>query len=141
MRSSLTLTTSRPGWTAISHLAQFGHDLRRQLETEVHPLGADVEEDVPRRGDRVVAASDFAERVEVGRARRPEKPVPRIGPEPEDAGQLAFDVAKPDCAQERGKIGTERAHRRASLAPWIDSHNEEDRRARKRGHDRLWNGA
>ena len=63
------------------------HDLRRQLEAQIHALGADVEQEVAGRGDRMApAGTNLPERVQFLRPRRPEQAVPRLGADPHDAG-------------------------------------------------------
>src|SRR5271156_3037838 len=63
------------------------HDLGRQLEGNVGALGANVEEDIARRGHRLArAGADFLERMELGGTRRGEEPIPYLGAEAEDAG-------------------------------------------------------
>jgi len=68
-------------------------------------LGADVEQDVARRGDSVPRPSpELAKRVQLGRACVAEKPVPDLGAERRHAGKSAFEVAKPDRAQQCGEV-------------------------------------
>jgi hypothetical protein len=87
-----------------------------------------MEEEVARRGHRVVrSAHDFAERVQMGRSRLPEQPVPRIGAKPYDAGQLAFQVTESNRAQEGGEVSAERTDGAGSLDSWIHRENQEDR--------------
>ena len=86
------------------------HDLRRQLEAQIHARGADMKQDVARRRDGVMLAADLAERMQVLRPRRAEQPVPGVGAESHDAGQPAVEVAKADRAQEGGEIATQRPH-------------------------------
>ena len=51
-------------------VAEPRHDLRRQLEAEIHALGADVEQEIAGRGDRMTRSGlDFAERMQFGRPR------------------------------------------------------------------------
>ena len=70
-------------------VADAAHDLRGELEAQVHVGGADVEQQVAGRGHRVVHALDLAEGVQVGRPRRAEQPVPRVGAEAAYARQVA----------------------------------------------------
>ena len=89
-----------------NRVAQTRHDQARQLEAQIHALGADVKQDVARRGDRVArSGAEFPERVQLGRARLAEQAVPNRRSEPDDAGQSAFEVAKADGAQQRREIG------------------------------------
>ena len=58
-------------------VAEPRHDLGRQLEAQIHALGADVEQHVARRGDGVArSGAEFPERMQLGRARLAEQPVP-----------------------------------------------------------------
>ena len=60
-------------------VGQSGGDLRRELVAQVHPLGADVKEQVARRRRReTVAAVQLTEGVQVRWAWRPEQSVPRV---------------------------------------------------------------
>jgi hypothetical protein len=87
-----------------------------------------MEEDVARRGHRVVrSAQDLAERVQMGRPWLPEHPVPRVGAESYDAGQVAFQVAESNRAQEGGEVSAERTDGAGTLDSWIHRENQEDR--------------
>ena len=71
------------------------HDLRRHFEAEVHPLGADMKEQVSGSRNRMArSGTDLPERVKFGRARVPEQPVPCIGSDPDYAGKSRFEVTK-----------------------------------------------
>jgi hypothetical protein len=61
-----------------NRVADAGHDLNRQLETQVHAHGTDMEEHVPRRGDGVVLTLDLAKRVQLAGSWLPEKSVPSV---------------------------------------------------------------
>ena len=57
-------------------VAEGVHDLRRELEAQVHPLGADVEQQVTRRCDRVARSGPkLAERVKLRRTRLAEQAI------------------------------------------------------------------
>ncbi len=71
--------------------------------------------------------AEFAERMQLRRARDAEQPIPDLGPKRDDAGQPAIEVAKPDRAQQVGHIGAERAHRALGLGPGVDRDDEKDR--------------
>src|ERR1700727_2076103 len=46
-------------------VAELRHDLRRDLEAQVHPLGADMEQEIPRRRDGVArSGAKLSKRVE-----------------------------------------------------------------------------
>ena len=119
------------------------HDLGRELEAEVHPLGADVEEDVAGGRDRVaVAGEHLLERVEQRRPRLPVEDVPRVGADPRDAGEPPVEVALADGADERGQVGQERADGLPALLARVHRHDEEDRVAgRGLGHGLRAHGA
>src|SRR5262249_14066556 len=69
---------------------QLLHQLAGQLEAQVHPPGPQVENQVARgRNRRVPGTDDLAERVQVGRARAAEEPVPGVRPHADHALQLA----------------------------------------------------
>ena len=104
------------------------HDLARQFEAQIHAVRPDVKEDVAWGGDRMArAGAKFVERVQFGRARRTEQPVPNFRPERDDAGQPPFEVAEPDRTQQIGDVGAERAHRGLGLRPGLDRYDEKDR--------------
>ena len=80
-------------------VAEPRHDLRRQLEAEVHALGADVEQEIARRGDRMArSGADLAERMQLRRPRRAEQPVPGVRADAHDAGEISLEVAEADGA-------------------------------------------
>ena len=122
-------------------VAEARHDLRGQLEAQIHALGADVEQQVARRGDGMArSGADLPERMQLRRPRRPKEPVPRVGPEPHDAGESAFEVAKFHRAQQRGEVAAERAHGVAIFGARVDRHDQKDRGAGERRGDRLREG-
>ena len=92
-------------------VAELGHDLRRDLEAQVHPLGADMEQEVARRCDRVARSGpELPERVKFGRARVAEQPVPGVGPDSHHAGEAGFEIAKFNRANQARKVRAERPH-------------------------------
>ena len=112
------------------------HDLPGQLEAQIHAPRPDVEQDVARGGDCLARpAAKFAERVQLGRAWRTEEPIPHLRSERDDAGEAAFEIAKPDRAQERRKIGAQRAHRVLGLGAGVYGDDQKDRgRGQRRRH-------
>ena len=79
-------------------IAEPSHDLRRQLETEIHALGANVKEEIAGGGDGMARAGfDFPKRMQFRRPRLTKEPVPGVGSNPHHAGEVAFDIAKTDC--------------------------------------------
>ena len=75
--------------------------------------------------------------MQLRRARRPEEPVPRVGPKPHDAGKAAFEVAKFHRAQQRGEVSAERPHGGANVGARIERHDQENRGAGERRGYRL----
>src|SRR5262249_29091180 len=76
-------------------VAEARHDLPRHLEAKVHPLRTDMEQQVPWRRNRMARSGpDLPERVEFGRARVPEQPIPCLGPDPHHAGKAGFELTK-----------------------------------------------
>ena len=55
------------------------------------------------------AGLDLAERMQLGRPRRPEQAVPRLGADAHHTGEPSLEIAEFDRADERGKIRAERA--------------------------------
>ena len=112
-------------------VAERRHDLRRHLEAEVHPLGADMEQQVPWGRNRMArSGADLAERMKFGRARIPEQPVPRLGPDSHHAGEPGFEVAKLNRANQARKVRAERPHGRADCRrPGLSSRPGRSRRA------------
>ena len=90
-------------------ISETRHDLRRNLEAQIHALGADVEKQIAWRGDRVArSCANLPERVEFGGPRRSKEAVPRVGPKAHDAGEAGFQVPKIHRAQQRGEVSAER---------------------------------
>ena len=82
-----------------NRVAELRHDLRRQLEAEVHALGANVKHEIARRRDRVARTGlDLPKGMQLRRPRLAEQPVPRLGPDPHHAGEISLDVAETDRA-------------------------------------------
>ena len=118
----------------------FGHDLRRDLEAQVHPLGADMEQQVPRGCDRVARSGpELSEGVKLGRARVPEQPIPGVRPDSHHAGEPGFEIAKFNRANQAREIGAERPHAGAIVRAGVYGHDQEDRRAGQRRRYRLRN--
>ena len=112
------------------------HDLRGVLKAQVHPVRPDMEEQVARRGHRTVpAAGQRAERMQLGRPRPGEQPVPGQRADPYDAGELAFRDPEPDRPLQPGQVAEQVAN--SGLAAVIHGHDEEDGRCRQRRKHRL----
>ena len=118
--------------------AQPRHDQRRQLEAEVEPIGADVEEDVAGSRDRDARPrGDRPERMEPGGARRPEEYVPPIRAERDDTAEPAVEVALADGADESGELAAQRAHDVPTPGARLESCDEKDRVPRRGRSHRL----
>ena len=79
----------------VDRARQSVHDLRRELEAQIHPPGADVEQQVAGRARGVVPrAVQLAERVQARRPRPEREAVPRLGTD-----------RRPPCAARRPGCG------------------------------------
>jgi hypothetical protein len=114
-------------------------NLRGVLKAQIHPVRPDMEEQVARRGHRTVpAAGQCTERVQLGRPRPAEQPVPGKRADPYDAGELAFRDPEPNRPLQPGQLTEEVAN--SGLAAVIHGHDKEDgccRERRKHGLRRL----
>ena len=116
------------------------HDLGRHLEAEVHPFGADVEQEIAGRRDRLArSGAELAERVKLGRARIPEQPVPGFGTDAHHAGEPGFEIAKLDRPNEAAEVGAERACGGGSVRAGVYSRDQKDRGAAERRRHGLRN--
>ena len=78
-------------------VAEPGHDLRCQFETQIDALGADVKEEIAGCRDGMARAGfEFAKRMQFRRPRLTKQPVPRVRSDPHHAGELSLDVAEAD---------------------------------------------
>ena len=122
----------------IRGLTQPRGDVRGQFEAQVHPVRADMEQEVRLGGDGVpLAGPDFAERVQSCGPLRTGQPVPQLRPEAHHAGQGGVEVAEPDRAQQAAEIAAQLAHRRVTGLIGPHGDDEEDRRGGQRCGDRL----
>ena len=120
--------------------AELGHDLRRDLETEVHPLGSDMKQQVSRRRDRVArSGAELAEGVKFSRSRVAEQPVPGVGPDSHHAGEAGLEITKFNGPDQAGKVRAKRPHGADIVLALVDGHDQEDRGARQRRRYRLCN--
>src|SRR5712692_9236907 len=79
------------------------HDLRLQLETQVHSLRPNVKQHVTGRRDSMTLPSTYlAKLMQFSWSRLPEQLVPGIGPKPHDAGESSLLFAKSYRAHESG---------------------------------------
>ena len=114
-------------------IAEPPHDLRRHLEAQVHPLGADMEQEIARSGDCVARSSpELAERVKFGRTRVPEQPIPGVGADSHHAGEPSFEVTKFNRANQAREVSAKGAHGGAIVLARVDCHHQEDRSACER---------
>ena len=124
-----------------NRVAERNHDLRRQLETEVHALGADMEQQIPRCCDRLPRAGlDLSKRMQLCRPRIAEDPVPRLGADPHDAGEVSLDIAEADRAQQRREVAAKRPDGRTARLARVDRYDKKDRGPGKGLNDRLRRG-
>src|ERR1700721_1690671 len=71
-------------------VADPGHDLGRQFETEIHALGANVKDEIAGcRHGMARAGLDFPKGMQFRRPRLPKEPVPCVGSNPHHAGKVA----------------------------------------------------
>ncbi len=107
------------------------HDLCRQLEADIHPPGADMEQHIARSSDSMpIAAPKLPERMKFGRTRIAKEPVPHIGTESRDTGQSGLDVAELDRTNQSGEVATEGAE--GCITLWLRLHGD-DKEDRARG--------
>ena len=121
---------------------QVGHHLSGQFETQVHPLGTDVEQQIARRGRSVArAAVQRAEGVQIERPRLTEQPIPDVGAERDDARQIATHVARSDSAHQGVEAAAYLPGALSMQGAGLDGQDEEDRGAGLRRVDAsLWAG-
>ena len=90
---------------------ELGHDLRREFEAQIHTLGANMEQEVAWRGDRMArSGAELAERVKFRRPRVAEQPVPGVGADAHHAGKAGLEIAKFHRADQGREVGAERPH-------------------------------
>ena len=78
------------------------HDLHSELKTQIHPLGANVKNNVTRCGDGVSRSrANFAKGMELGWARQAEQPVPGIRAEAHYARKSTIEGAKTNRTKKR----------------------------------------
>ncbi len=122
----------------VGGLAQPRADMRGQFEAQVHPVRADMEQQVRLGGDGVPLASpDFAERVQSGGPLGTGQPVPQRRPEAHHTGQRGVEVTEPDRSQQSAEIAAQPAHRRVAVLTGPHGDDEENRRSGQRRGDRL----
>ena len=122
--------------------ADAGHDLRRELEAQIHALGANVEQQVARsRNGMARAGANLTEGMEVGGAGISEKLAPRVAADPHDAGESRLNLTKVDRAHEFGQVAAERANDRAAGGIRVDRNHQKDDSASERCDHRLRDGS
>lgn len=112
------------------------HQPGGQLEAEVGPAGADVEQHVARGGRGGVARpAQLLEGVEPGRARPGEQAPPGVRTDPRHTGQAGVRHPEAHGAAERRHVLEEVVHR--LLPARVDGQHQEDGALRDRGEDGL----
>ena len=107
-----------------------------ELEAQVEAMSADVKEQVAgRRGRAVPGAGEPRERMQPGRARRAEQPLPHGGADAHHAGQRPLRDPEAHRSPEPADVRQHVAD--PVLGPRIDGQREEDRRLGDRGQDGL----
>ena len=87
-----------------------------------------------------VSCANLPELMQFRRPRRSKEPVPRVGPKAHDAGEARFQVAKINCAQQRGEVPAERPHGRSIVEARVYCRHQENRGAGERRSYWLGNG-
>lgn len=109
------------------------HDLRCQLETQIHAFRADVEKHVAWRRNRMACSrANFAEHAQFRWQRQSKEPLPCAGPEAHDTGKARFKIAKFHCAYQPSEVSAERPYNRAIAGARFECHDQEDRGASER---------
>src|SRR5262249_62003199 len=81
-----------------TRFAEPSHDLRCQLEAEIHALGANVKEEIAGCSDGVTrAGSNLPKRMQFRRPRLAKEPVPRVGSNSHHAGEVSLNIAEANC--------------------------------------------
>ncbi len=106
------------------------HELRGEFEAEVGFVGANVQQDVARRGDgHALALAEFAERVQFGGTRLAEQRVPCVGRKADHAREVAGGHAFADGAHEIADVRAPGAHGGAAGGILVDGQDDEKRAA------------
>jgi hypothetical protein len=116
-----------------------GHNLRLELETQVHSLRPNMEEHVARCRDSMTLPSTYlAKLVQLSWARLPKQLVPGIGPKPYNTGESSLLFAKPYRTHESGEISAEGSDSNSMPSPRIDRYDKKDRGTGQPCGYRLW---
>src|SRR5260370_19324656 len=114
------------------------HELRDELEAEVHPRRADVEENAAGRGQGMASSSvDLLEPVELCRRGRAEELVPDRRAKPDYAGQVALQVTVRNRPYQRREVPAECSDGRPVVIARVDRYHQKDCGARQRRDDWL----
>ena len=73
------------------------------------------------------AGFDFPKRMQFRRTRLTEQPVPGVGANPHDAGEVSLNVAEAHGAQQRREVATKRPDGGAAGGARIDRRDQKDR--------------
>ncbi len=118
--------------------AEPSHKLRGELEAEVHPGRADVEENVAGRGHGMARSSvELPEPVELRRLGRAEELVPGRRAKPDYAGQVALQVTVRNRPYQRREVPAECSDGRAVVIARVHRYHQKDCGARQRRDHRL----
>ena len=113
-------------------------DQAGQLEAQVHPGRADVEQQVAGSADGVaVPGPQLPERVQPGWPRPPGQPVPGGGPDSGDAAQVPGQVPEADGFDQPCHVGAQLPGGVGAVGLRVDDGDQEDRGLRQRRDDRL----
>src|SRR5262249_18448641 len=114
------------------------HDLHGQLETQVHALGPDMEENVARCGNGMArAGANLLKRMKLGRTRRTEELVPGIRSKSGDTGNARLNVAKLNSTHQSREVGAKSAQMRDCTLVLPDAQHQKNRGPRKRTNHSL----
>jgi hypothetical protein len=121
-------------------IAELSHDLRRNLEAQVHPLGADMKQEIARSRDSLARSGlELAEWVEFSRSGVAEQSIPRVGTDSHHAGEAGLKITKFNRANQAREVRAERPHGVDIVLAPVDGHDQEDCGARQRRRYRLCN--
>ena len=115
------------------------HDLGCELEAKIHARGANMEEEVARRGGGMARAADFAEGMQVFGFRRAEEPAPSVRADPHDAVEPAIEGANPTPRTSAARSPQKLRTAASRVRPGVDRDDEKNGGARQPGVDSLRN--
>ncbi len=118
------------------------HDLRRQLETQIHALGADVEKQVAGRGNRMALTGANLTKGDEG---SPGAAAPKSLSQASDPNPMTQvsppSISRNPTARTNAARSAQKDRMAAAIAGFrVDRYNQEDRGASERRNYRLRNG-